>query len=141
MKRRKIREVQDRKRRENLAYAELANVGGVLKHVVDLITLQYRVASTVQVIGAEIEHTLEQANLRTNKTISIQNTIDKAIGNYAQQFEGAMAEGAALRWAKDLDELEAVLYEHAGIKDFEPNWEAMKEAKKEIEDKFKVKLK
>lgn len=141
MKRRKIREVQDRKRRENLAYAELANVGGVLKHVVDLINLQYLVASTVQVIGAEIEHTLEQANLRTNKTISIQNTIDKAIGNYVQQFEGAMAEGAALRWSKDLDELESVLYEHAGIKDFEPNWEAMKEAKKEIEDKFKVKLK
>lgn len=94
-----MREVQDRKRRENLAYAELANVGGVLKHVVDLITLQYRVASTVQVIGAEIEHTLEQANLRTNKTISIQNTIGKAIEKYAQQFEGAMVEGAALRRA------------------------------------------
>lgn len=69
---------QDERRRMNQAYRELAHVGGYIDRAVKLVSLQYLVGSMVDVIGAELEQTLERANLMNPKTISIQNALQKA---------------------------------------------------------------
>ncbi len=139
--RRKLQQKQDEKRRENLAYSELAEVGGYLDHAVKLISLQYLVGSMVGVLSAEIEMTLERANLKTNKTISIQNALEKATGDYFKHFEGSLKEGAVIDWANDLEKLEATVYEFANVKTLRPRRKAMKEALSIIENKYNVKLK
>ena len=140
MKKRKLREIQDEKRRLNLAYAELAEIGGYIAHAVRLISLQYLVGSTVQSIGADIEITLERANLKTNKTISIQNALNKATDDYFNYFKSAIKDEAVLDWANDLERIEAVVYKFANITPLKPNEEAMAEAKKRIELKYNVTL-
>ena len=141
MKRKQLKQKQDELRRANQAYQELAQVGGYLDHVIKLISLQYIVGSMVDVIGAEIEMTLERANLKTTKTISIQNALQKATDSYYKHFEGAMSKESVLNWAKDLDSLEKELYNFANIKTLKPKRKAMKEAKAEIEKKYNVELK
>lgn len=141
MKRRKLQQIQDQKRRENLAYSELAKVGGYLDHVMKLISLQYLTGSMVAMISSEIEVTLERANLKTNKTISIQNALTKATDEYFKHFEGAIRDDAAMDWAEDLDHLETILHDFANIKTLRPKRKAMKEAKEDIESKYNVKLK
>ena len=141
MKQKQLKAKQDELRRANQAYQELAQVGGYLDHVIKLISLQYIVGSMVDVIGAEIEMTLERANLKTTKTISIQNALQKATDAYYKHFEGAMSKESVLNWAKDLDSLEKELYNFANIKTLKPKRKAMKEAKAEIEKKYNVELK
>ena len=141
MKRKQLKQKQDELRRANQAYQELAQVGGYLDHVIKLISLQYIVGSMVDVIGAEIEMTLERANLKTTKTISIQNALQKATDSYYKHFEGAMSKESVLNWAEDLDSLEKELYNFANIKTLKPKRKAMKEAKAEIEKKYNVELK
>ncbi len=131
---------QDELRRFNQATTELAHVGGYLDHAIKLISLQYLVGSMVDVIGAEIEQTLERANLKTNKTISIQNALQRATNDYYKYFEGAMGRESVINWANDLDKLEAELYNFANIKTLRPKRKAMKEAKAVIEEKYGVKL-
>lgn len=131
---------QDERRRINQAYRELAYVGGYIDRAVKLVSLQYLVGSMVDVIGAELEHTLERANLMTTKTISIQNALQKATNEYYKYFGGMMNKDSVLDWANDLDRLEAELYKFAGIKDLRPKRKAMKEAKAIIEEKYGVKL-
>ena len=132
---------QDEQRRMNQAYRELAHAGGYIDRAVKLVSLQYLVGSMVDVIGAELEMTLERANLRTTKTISIQNALQKATDSYYKHFEGAMSKESVLNWAKDLDSLEKELYNFANIKTLKPKRKAMKEAKAEIEKKYNVELK
>ena len=62
---------QDEQRRMNQAYQELAHAGGYIDRAVKLVSLQYLVGSMVDMIGAELEHTLERANLMNAKTISL----------------------------------------------------------------------
>ena len=140
MKRKRLREIQDQRRRENLAYSELAGVGGYLDHAVKLISLQYLVGSMVASLSAEIEVTLERANLRTNKTISIQNALTKATDEYFDYFKDAMKKDSVTDCANDLDKLDKVLHEFAGIKALRPKRKAMREAKASIEEKFNVYL-
>ena len=131
---------QNEQRRINQAYRELANVGGYIDRAVKLVSLQYLVGSMVDVIGAELEQTLERANLMNAKTISIQNALQKATNEYYKFFAGAMNKDSVLDWANDLDRLEAELYKFAGIKALRPKRKAMKEAKAVIEEKYGVKL-
>ena len=140
MRRKKLKQRQDELRRANKAYTELAQVGGYLDHAIKLISLQYLVGSMVDVLSAEIEITLERANMKTSKIISIQNSLRKATDAYYKYFEGAMEKEAIINWASDLDELERVLFQFAGIKTLRPKRKAMREAKKEIEDKYSVEL-
>ena len=140
MKQKQLKQKQDELRRANQAYQELAQVGGYLDHVIKLISLQYIVGSMVDVIGAEIEMTLERANLKTTKTISIQNALQKATDSYYKHFEGAMSKESVLNWADDLERLEKELYNFANIKTLRPKRKAMKEAKAVIEEKYGVKL-
>ena len=94
----------------------------------------------VDVIGAELEQTLERANLMNAKTISIQNALQKATNEYYKFFGGVMEKDSVLDWANDIDRLEAELYKFAGIKDLRPKRKAMREAKAVIEEKYNVKL-
>ena len=55
---------QDELRRYNQANIELAQVGGYIPRAVKLVSLQYLVGSMVDVIGADIEETLDRANLK-----------------------------------------------------------------------------
>lgn len=131
---------QDEQRRMNQAYRELAHAGGYIDRAVKLVSLQYLVGSMVDIIGAELEMTLERANLMNAKTISIQNALQKATNEYYKFFGGVMKKESELDWANDLDRLEAELYKFAGIKDLRPKRKAMKEAKAIIEEKYNVKL-
>ena len=131
---------QDEQRRMNQAYRELAHIGGYIDRAVKLVSLQYLVGSMVDVIGAELEQTLDRANLKNSKTISIQNAVRKATNEYHKYFEGTMKDGAVLNWASDLDRLEQELYKFANIKTLRPKRKAMKEAKLLIEEKYNVKL-
>lgn len=140
MKRKQLQERQDELRRANKAYTELASVGGYIDHAVRLISLQYLVGSMVAVIGEEIEQTLERANLKTTKTISIQNALRKATDKYFKLFEGAMEKESIMNWANDLDRLEKELYNFANLKPLRPKRKAMKEAKQLIEEKYNVEL-
>lgn len=140
MRRKQLKQKQDELRRANKAYTELAQAGGYLDHAIKLISLQYLVGSMVDVIGAEIEQTLERANLMTTKTISIQNALQKATNAYYKHFEGAMGKESVLNWADDLDKLEAELYSFANIKTLRPKRKAMREAKKAIEEKYNIEL-
>lgn len=140
MKRKQLKQRQDELRRANKAYAELAEVGGYLDHAIKLISLQYLVGSMVDVLGAEIEVVLERANLKSNKTISIQNALQKATDDYYKHFQGAMSKESVLHWANDLDMLEKALYQFANIKTLRPKRKAMSEAKNQIEEKYNVKL-
>lgn len=140
MKRKLLKQKQDELRRANQAYTELAGVGGYLDHAVKLISLQYLVGSMVDVIGEEIEITLERANLKTTKTISIQNALRKATDAYYKHFEGAMSKESILNWAEDLDRLEKELYNFANIKKLRPKRKAMRELKGLIEHKYNVEL-
>lgn len=139
-KRLRQRKFQDQKRRENLAYSELAEVGGYLDHAVKLISLQYLVGSMVAVIAADIEVTLERANLKSNKIISIQNALQKATDDYFNYFKGSIKDSAVNDWAEDLERIEKTIYEFANIKQLRPKRKAMREAKTIIEEKFNVKL-
>ena len=141
MNKRKLQQLQDEKRRINQAYAELAEVGGYTEHAVKLISLQYLVGSMVSSLSAEVEVTLDRANLRTNKTISIQNALTKATDAYFKYFEGIIKKDAVVGWAKDLEQLEKEIYNFADIKPLRPRRKAMKEAKEIIEKKYNVKLK
>ena len=131
---------QDERRRMNQAYRELAYVGGYIDRAVKLVSLQYLVGSMVDVIGAELEQTLERANLMNTKTISIQNALQKATDEYYKFFGGAMQKDAVTDWANDIDRLEAELYKFADIKVLRPKRKAMKEAKAVIEEKYGVEL-
>ena len=124
----------------NKAYQELAQAGGYIDRAVKLVSLQYLVGSMVDVIGAELEQTLERANLMNSKTISIQNALQKATNEYYKFFGGALEKEAVFNWSKDLEELEKVLYKFADIKELRPKREAMKEVKEIIEEKYNVKL-
>ena len=135
------RKRQEEFRRFNQANQEFAHVGGYLDHAIKLISLQYLVGSMVDVIGAELEQTLERANLMTTKTISIQNALQKATNAYYKHFEGAMQRESVLNWADDLERLEAELYKFANIKTLRPKRKAMREAKAVIEEKYNVELK
>ncbi len=140
MKRKQLKQRQDELRRKNQACVELAETGGYIDHAVKLVSLQYLVGSMVDVIGAELEMTLERANLKNSKTISIQNAVRKATNEYHKYFEGTMKDGAVLNWANDLDRLEQELYKFANIKTLRPKRKAMKEAKSIIEEKYNVEL-
>ena len=131
---------QDEQRRINQAYRELAHVGGYIDRAVKLVSLQYLVGSMVDVIGAELEQTLERANLMNTKTISIQNALQKSTNEYYKFFGGVMKDDAVTDWASDIDRLEKELYKFAGIKDLRPKRKAMREAKAIIEEKYNVKL-
>lgn len=131
---------QDEQRRTNQAYRELAYAGGYIDRAVKLVSLQYLVGSMVDVIGAELEQTLERANLMNAKTISIQNALQKSTNEYYKFFGGVMKDDAVTDWASDIDRLEKELYKFAGIKDLRPKRKAMKEAKAIIEEKYNVKL-
>ncbi len=132
--------MQDERRRANLAYAELAQIGGYLDRVGKLIWVQFVTASLVDFIGADIEHTLKSANLATNKTFSIQNKVRKATEGYFDYFSDVINEEMTGQWALDLDKLEEAVYDFANISEFKPDIDAMEKSKKEIEDKYKVKL-
>ena len=132
---------QSEQRRMNQAYRELAHAGGYIDRAVKLVSLQYLVGSMVDVIGAELEQTLDRANLMNTKTISIQNALRKATNDYYKYFEGTMKDGAVLDWAQDLEKLEDVLFKFADIKPLRPKRKAMKEAKPRIEEKYNVELK
>ena len=140
MKAKQKKQRQDEQRRMNQAYRELAHAGGYIDRAVKLVSLQYLVGSMVDVIGAELEMTLERANLMNTKTISIQNALQKATNEYYKFFGGVMKKESELNWANDLDRLEAELYKFAGIKKMRPKRKAMKEAKAVIEEKYGVKL-
>ena len=141
MKKRRQQQIQDQKRRENSAYSELAEAGGYLEHAVKLISLQYLTVSMVAMTSSEIEVTLERANLKTNKAISIQNALTKATNDYFKYFESAIRDDAVMDWAEDLERLEAILYDFANIKTLRPKRKAMRDAKEAIESKYNVKLK
>ena len=131
---------QDEQRRMNQAYRELAHAGGYIDRAVKLVSLQYLVGSMVDVIGAELEQTLERANLMNAKTISIQNALQKATNEYYKFFGDVMKKDSVTDWASDIERLEAELYKFADIKELRPKRKAMKEAKKMIEEKYNVKL-
>ena len=131
---------QDEQRRMNQAYRELAHAGGYIDRAVKLVSLQYLVGSMVDVIGAELEQTLERANLMNTKTISIQNALQKATNEYYKFFGGVMKKDSVTDWANDIERLEAELYKFADIKELRPKRKAMKEAKAVIEEKYGVKL-
>lgn len=140
MKLKQKQQRQDERRRMNQAYRELAYEGGYIDRAVKLVSLQYLVGSMVDVIGAELEQTLERANLMNSKTISIQNALQKATNEYYKFFGGVMKKDSVTDWASDIDRLEAELYKFADIKDLRPKRKAMKEAKAIIEEKYNVKL-
>ena len=140
MRRKQLKARQDEQRRMNQAYRELAHAGGYIDRAVKLVSLQYLVGSMVDVIGAELEHTLERANLMNSKTISIQNALQKATNEYYKFFGGVMKKDSVTDWASDIERLEAELYKFADIKDLRPKRKAMKEAKVIIEEKYNVKL-
>ena len=140
MKAKQKQQRQDEQRRMNQAYRELAHTGGYIDRAVKLVSLQYLVGSMVDVIGAELEQTLERANLLNTKTISIQNALQKATNEYYKFFEGVMKKDAVTDWASDIERLEAELYKFADIKELRPKRKAMKEAKAMIEEKYGVKL-
>ncbi len=131
---------QDEQRRMNQAYRELAYEGGYIDRAVRLVSLQYLIGSMVDVIGAELEQTLERANLMNAKTISIQNALQKATNEYYKFFGGVMKKDSVTDWANDIERLEAELYKFADIKELRPKRKAMKEAKAVIEEKYNVKL-
>ena len=131
---------QDEQRRMNQAYRELAHAGGYIDRAVKLVSLQYLVGSMVDVVGAELEQTLERANLMNSKTISIQNALQKATNEYYKFFGGVMKKDSVTDWASDIERLEAELYKFADIKELRPQRKAMKEAKEVIEEKYGVKL-
>ncbi len=132
---------QNEQRRMNQAYQELAHAGGYIDRAVKLVSLQYLVGSMVDVIGAELEQTLERANLMNSKTISIQNALQKATNEYYNFFGGVMKKDSVTDWANDIERLEAELYKFADIKDLRPKRKAMKDAKPRIEEKYNVVLK
>ncbi len=140
MKTKQKQQKQDEQRRMNQAYRELAYAGGYIDRAVKLVSLQYLVGSMVDVIGAELEQTLDRANLMNTKTISIQNALQKATNEYYKFFGGVMEKDSVTDWAGDIERLEAELYKFAGIKDLRPKRKAMKEAKSIIEEKYGVKL-
>ena len=140
MKSKTKKQLQEERRRINKAYQELAQAGGYIDRAVKLVSLQYLVGSMVDVIGAELEHTLERANLMNARAISIQNALQKATNEYYKFFGGALKKDAVSDWAKDLDELEKILYKYADIKDLRPKRKAMREVKEMIEEKYNVKL-
>ena len=131
---------QDEQRRMNQAYRELAHAGGYIDRAVKLVSLQYLVGSMVDVIGAELEQTLERANLMNAKTISIQNALQKATNEYYKFFGGVMKNDSVTDWASDIERLETELYKFADIKGLRPKRKAMKEAKEVIEEKYGVEL-
>ena len=131
---------QDEQRRINQAYRELAYEGGYIDRAVKLVSLQYLVGSMVDVIGAELEQTLDRANLMNAKTISIQNALQKATNEYYKFFGGVMKKDSVTDWASDIERLEAELYKFADIKELRPKRKAMKEAKAVIEKKYGVEL-
>ena len=141
MKRKQLKAKQDEQRRMNQAYRELAYEGGYIDRAVKLVSLQYLVGSMGDVIGAELEQTLERANLMNAKTISIQNALQKATNEYYKFFGGVMKKDSVTDWAGDIDRLEAELYKFADIKELRPKRKAMKEAKPRIEEKYNVELK
>ena len=140
MKPKTKKQLQEEQRRMNQAYRELAYAGGYIDRAVKLVSLQYLVGSMVDVIGAELEHTLERANLMNARAISIQNSLQKATNEYYKFFGGALKKEAVLNWSKDLEELEKILYKYADIKELKPKRKAMKEVKEMIEEKYGVKL-
>lgn len=140
MKTKQKKQRQDEQRRMNQAYRELAYVGGYIDRAVKLVSLQYLVGSMVDVIGAELEQTLERANLMNAKTISIQNALQKATNEYYKFFGGVMKKDSVTDWANDIERLETELYKFANIKELRPKRKAMKEAKAVIEEKYGVKL-
>ena len=140
MKPKTKQQLQDEQRRMNQAYRELAYEGGYIDRAVKLVSLQYLVGSMVDVIGAELEQTLERANLMNTKTISIQNALQKATNEYYKFFGGVMKKDSVTDWASDIERLEAELYKFADIKELRPKRKAMKEAKAVIEEKYGVKL-
>ncbi len=140
MKTKQKKQRQDEQRRMNQAYRELAHAGGYIDRAVKLVSLQYLVGSMVDVIGAELEQTLERANLMNAKTISIQNSLQKSTNEYYKFFGGVMKKDSVTDWASDIERLEAELYKFADIKELRPKRKAMKEAKAIIEKKYGVKL-
>ena len=140
MKSKQKQQRQDEQRRMNQAYRELAHAGGYIDRAVKLVSLQYLVGSMVDVIGAELEQTLERANLMNTKTISIQNALQKATNEYYKFFGGVMKKDSVTDWANDIERLEEELYKFADIKELRPKRKAMKEAKAVIEEKYGVKL-
>lgn len=131
----------EKKRRANLAKIELARLGGYLDRVERLASLQYLVASVIEVIGEEINDMLKEVDLDTVKTISIQNTVRKASESYFKLFSKAVDPDMTTKWASDLDELEKLLYGFMEIDKFEPNIDLMKSEKSRIEKEFGVELK
>ena len=138
MKSKKIK--QDERRRLNQATLELASIGGYTDYAIKLISLQYLCGSMVGVLAGEIELIMEQANLKSNKTISIQKGLDDAMKKYYNFFQNSIKGENTLDWANDLDKLEKVLKEWAGIKAFRPKRKAMKEAKQGIAEKHGVEV-
>ena len=140
MKSKQKQQRQDEQRRMNQAYRELAYEGGYIDRAVKLVSLQYLVGSMVDVIGAELEQTLDRANLMNSKTISIQNALQKATNEYYKFFGGVMKKDSVTDWAGDIERLEAELYKFADIKELRPKRKAMKGAKVIIEEKYGIKL-
>ena len=142
MRRKRERQFEiEKKRRANLAKIELARLGGYLDRVERLASLQYLVASVIEVIGEEINDMLKEVDLDTVKTISIQNTVRKASESYFKLFSGAIDPDMTTRWASDLDELEKLLYGFMGIDKFEPNIDLMRSEQFRIEKEFGVEIK
>lgn len=142
MRRKRERQFEiEKKRRANLAKIELARLGGYLDRVERLASLQYLVASVIEVIGEEINDILKEVDLDTVKTISIQNTVRKASESYFKYFSSAIDPDMTTKWASDLEELEKLLYGFMGIDKFEPHIDLMRSEKPRIEKEFRVELK
>lgn len=140
MRKKELRQKQDELRRANQAYKELAFVGGYMDEAEKLISLMYVNISATISINERLMNTLERANLKTTKTISIHNKMLKATESYFKLFDGAMSRDSVMHWANDLDRLEKELYKFANIKTLRPKRKAMKEAKPKIEKRYNIEL-
>ena len=76
---------QDEQRRINQAYRELAHVGGHIDRAVKLNSLQYLVGSMADVIGAELEQTLNVPLDEHENNIN-PNALQKATNEYYKFF-------------------------------------------------------
>lgn len=138
MKIKKLKQKQDELRRFNKASIELARVGGYMDRAEKLLSVQHLLVSLVVSYNAALEETLERANLKTTKTISIQNALLKSTDAFYKLFDGAMERETVLNWAEDLDRLEIEVSKFAGIKQFRPKRKAMQEAKPALEEKYNI---
>lgn len=137
---REERQLQEYNARVNKATIELAEIGGYIEHATKLISLQYLVGSMVATLQAELDITFKRANIKSNKIVSIQNALDKAVDEYLNFFKGAMGKDTTLDYFGDLEKLEIELYKWANIKTLRPKRKAMREAIRELEIKHNVKL-